>query len=287
MITESISIPKKSDGYLFAESVFFEQFNKVEFFFEDQKKEELYFIIVKKLFPEIEFDRIFTLNGKRSVIEKAKKSVGRKNRIFVVDKDFDDLLGILKIDLKNLFYLQKYSIENYFFEEEAFLSVLISYLPSVGRKDLNFKYNKLINEIIKKLKLVACYFFIAHKNKLPNIKSASLPLEMFFCDLNCTEPDKVKIRKYKKSIINELKKQNKTGYTKELQESKLKLNYDSVSVFNNIPGKHCIQLAMKILKKKYSKIGNLQFDRISYNLATYSSFTELYPLRDSIYAYLN
>ena len=38
MITKIASIPRKSSGYLFAESVFYEQFNQVEFFFEDEKK---------------------------------------------------------------------------------------------------------------------------------------------------------------------------------------------------------------------------------------------------------
>src|SRR6476620_3681297 len=126
MISKKESIPRKTESYLFAESVFFEQFNKVEFFFEDEKREELYYVILRKLFPDVQFQKIFCLNGKDSVIEKAETSKNKKKRIFIIDKDFDDLLGIVRHDLPNLFYLQKYSIENYYFEEEAIRMFIIS-----------------------------------------------------------------------------------------------------------------------------------------------------------------
>ena len=133
-----------------------------------RKKEELYYIIVKKLFPEIEFNRIFTLNGKVSVIEKAEKSKKKRNRVFIIDKDFDDLLGIMRTDLPNLFYLTRYSIENFYFEDNSILMLIISQMPSVRRYELKYNYKFIVNEIIRKLKYLSCYFYIAHKNRIPN-----------------------------------------------------------------------------------------------------------------------
>jgi hypothetical protein len=281
------SIPKKSTGYLFAESVFYEQFNKVEFFFEDEKKEELYYVIVKKLFPIVEFNRIFTLNGKNSVIEKAEKSLKKKNRVFIVDKDFDDILGLTRSDLPNLFYLEKYSIENYYFEENAILQLIISQIPSIRRYELRYNHRLIIKKIVNNLKPIVCCFYIAHKNRIPNLKSVSLPLEMFTCNNDGTKLDKTKMKVYRSQIASGLKSIGiSNAYLKELRLAKSELKFDEQDVFNNLPGKHCIMLLIKILKKKYSKIGNLQFDRVCYALAVNCIFNELSTTQKNIYKYL-
>lgn len=92
MITLEESIPTKNDGYLIAEDVFFIQFNEISFFIEDTEQENFYYNILKKLFPSIQIEKIFPLNGKDNVIEDCKKNIGNKNKIYLVDKDFDDIL---------------------------------------------------------------------------------------------------------------------------------------------------------------------------------------------------
>lgn len=287
-MTDAFSIPRKSSNYLFAESVFFEQFNKVEFFYEDNKREELYYVITKKLFPTVEFNKIFTLNGKDSIIEKAERSRARKNRVFIVDKDFDDILGVIRADLLNLFYLTRYSIENFYFEEDAVLEFIISQMPTVNRSQLRFKLSPLKKDIILKLRHLSCYFFIVQKNRIPNLKAASQPIEMFFCDLEPTKPDKQKISLYRKSIRDELKKiSSLASYNQAINDAKKMMQFDTLNnIFNNIPGKHCISLLVKLLKEKYPNIGNLQFDRVCYGLAKGCSFNDLASLKNSINQYL-
>ncbi len=100
-------IPMKTDNWLFAEDIFHYQFNEVLFYVEDYKQEEMYFCILKKLFKEIKFENIFPLNGKENVINNCKDNVNIKNKIYIVDKDFDDILEKIEI-IPNLFYLDKY-----------------------------------------------------------------------------------------------------------------------------------------------------------------------------------
>jgi hypothetical protein len=287
MITIEQSIPRKSADYLLAESVFYEQFNEVQFYFEDNRKDEMYFLILKKLFPNVQFEKVFGLNGKKSVIDKAEKSTNRKNRIFIVDKDFDDLINIRRTDLKNLFYLERYSIENYFFEEESIKSFIISQLPNQNRKTIRFKFTSVLTEIINKLKSLTCCFFVAHKNQIPNFQSCSLPLERFTKNLNSTEMDKLKVSDYKKKLrLGLISVACLNNYITEMGNAKIKLGFDDKVIFNHIPGKHAIKLLIKILKRKYPNIGNLEFNRVSYALADRCLFQALYPLRDSINSYL-
>ena len=49
MVNLEESVPQKSESYLNAQSVFFVQFNEIEFYFEDEHHEELYFVILKKI----------------------------------------------------------------------------------------------------------------------------------------------------------------------------------------------------------------------------------------------
>ena len=68
--------------------------------------------------------------------------------------------------------------------------------------------------------------------------------------------------------------------------SKIEMKFESDELFNNIPGKHCLMLLIKILKRKYPKIGNLQFDRVSFALASNCTFNNMEEIRKSIAKYL-
>jgi hypothetical protein len=287
MITVNQSIPKKTAQYLSAQSVFYEQFNEVQFYFEDAQKEELYYLIFKKLFSDINFTKVFGLNGKVSVIEKAEKSINKKNRVFIVDKDFDDLLGLKRTNLKNLFYLDRYSIENYFFEEEAIKKFIISQMPNRNRNTINFKLSPLIRKIIQKLKYLTIYFFVAHKNQIPYFESCSLPLERFTRNLNPTEIDSGKVKAYRISLrlgLVAIKCPN--TYSSEIARAKRLLVFESETIFKHIPGKHCIKLLMKILKERFPKIGNLEFNRVCYALADKCLFHSLDNLKNAINNYI-
>ena len=111
MLTPEESFPSFSVGYRDAQSVFYEQFNDVDFFVEDEEQENFYYSILNKLFPGVQIEKITPLRGKPHVIQHAKNNHAKRKSVYIVDKDFDDLLGKI-YKQPNLFYLDKYSIEN-------------------------------------------------------------------------------------------------------------------------------------------------------------------------------
>src|SRR4051812_24509150 len=111
MISATDSLPIKTEAFLRGMDVLYFGFNDIEFYVEDEDQENLYLAIFKRLFPGVKLEKIFPLGGKKNVRDEARLHVGNKKKVFVVDKDFDDLLG-RKLSLPNLFYLDRYSIEN-------------------------------------------------------------------------------------------------------------------------------------------------------------------------------
>src|SRR6266496_1338660 len=127
-MTPEEPIPTRSEKYLYAQSVFYRQFNEVEFFVEDVDQENLYFAILKRLFPNISIAKIFPLGGKPMVIAHAVAHSQNRRSIYIVDKDFTDLLENTR-QLPNLFYLDWFCIENYVLEEEPVVRFVMSEKP--------------------------------------------------------------------------------------------------------------------------------------------------------------
>ena len=115
MITLEESIPAKNQNYRLAEDIFYFQFNDVSFYIEDEDQENFFFCVLKNLFSDIKIEKIFPLNGKDNVIRESTNNLGNKKKVYIVDKDFDDILCRIKTN-DNLFYLERYSIENHLIE---------------------------------------------------------------------------------------------------------------------------------------------------------------------------
>ena len=87
----------------------------VIFFFEDEGYESVYEKLISRMFPQLRSVAVICLGGKTKCVAKAKETP-KSNRkipyIFILDKDFDDLLNGVEL-IPNVYYLQKFSIENY------------------------------------------------------------------------------------------------------------------------------------------------------------------------------
>jgi hypothetical protein len=73
MVSDEESVPRKGIGYIASQSLFFAQFNDVDFYVEDEGKQNFYFVILSKLFSEISFERIYPLGGKQHLIRHAQQ----------------------------------------------------------------------------------------------------------------------------------------------------------------------------------------------------------------------
>ena len=185
MVTLEESIPQFSAGYKQARSTFYVQFNEVDFYIEDAWQENLYHCILSRLFPKLKIENIHPLCGKENAIEHSKTPIPGRKSVYLLDKDFDDLHGELE-QQENIFYLEKYCIENFLLEEQSVVMFVISEKPKLKleyvRKELGF--TALWDDMVKQLAQLFAVFFIVQKHNLP-MKSTSFEPDVF-----CSKDDK-------------------------------------------------------------------------------------------------
>lgn len=288
MITIEESIPTKNNDYRVAEDVFYLQFNDISFYIEDEDQENFYHKILCKLFPNLQIEKIFPLNGKKNVIDECKSNIGDKNKIYIVDKDFDDILG-KKESISNLFYLNRYSIENYLIEENSILEYIISEKPRLKRSNIKRRLNvtKII-EIIKSSIKEIIHLFVLVQKKCSALKNISLSYERFFDFNNGNFQIKQdQVDSYIDSIKNELKVVDKrlkfdVQLKKIIREHSLTSNDCCI---NHYPGKFIIKMLKQTIESIFG-LNSRTIESFSYMIACNSSFDSLTFLKDEINTFL-
>ncbi|MBO9565028.1 MAG: DUF4435 domain-containing protein [Niastella sp.] len=278
--------PELTDSFLAGQDILYAQFNDVDFYVEDTNQEHFYFNILKKLFPDIKFEKIFPLNGKDKVIDAARLTIGDKKKIYIVDLDFDSILNVKEV-IANLFYLEKYSIENYLFTKKAIYEAIRSKTPSLKdiQIDTQFDYEDLLDKCQKSLVQVACSCVL--------IKKYSLGLSYYTInsarDIDFSLPPPFHKNTFISNFFSDvelaLKRVNKR-FTLRAQLKKIMVHFRSLkAALSLIPGKFVLVLIKERLE--YLKlIAQTKLDSFMYNLAKDIEYDELAFLKISILNYM-
>lgn len=279
--------PELTTSYLSGQDIFYVQFNNIEFYMEDMEQENFYFNILKKLFPEIKFEKIFPLNGKPNVINEARNNIGNKSKVYIVDLDFDGILES-KIELDNLFYLKKYSIENYLVQKGALFEIIREKNSRLKNFDIEslFDYNEHAKQCKILLSDISCSFILIQKYSLGKAYFRLSPARDF--NFNTSPPS------YKNLFINNylnevetLLKGKDNRYTFNGQLKKLKKHFNSIqNAFNNIPGKYLLIL-LKYKLERLKLIYQVNLDSFNYKLSKECSVNELEYLKLEINKFIN
>lgn len=281
MITLEESIPKKDTNYRLAEDIFFVQFNEVSFYIEDEDQENFFFCIFKKLFPNIRIEKIFPLNGKDNVLIESTKNIGDKKKVFIVDKDFDDILNKINTN-ENLFYLDRYSIENHLIEKDALIEYIIGEKPKLKREVVNEQFNldlTIQNINIKLNELIHLHLVV--QNKCPRLRNISLSYERFF-DFNDGNfvLKHSQLNAYKIDIQNELKRIDRR-LTLNSQFRKVKrivnINNNQLCVIH-VPGKYLVKMIKQVIESVFGLVSR-HFESFCYRIAENCSFASLNGLK--------
>jgi hypothetical protein len=284
MVNREDSIPKRGEKYLEGQDILWTQFNDINFYVEDIEQENFYLVVLRKLFPEIKINRIFPRGGKEPVLVEARKSLKNKNKVFILDLDFDEILN-KKVSLKNVFYLKKYSIENYLIEKEAILEFI---------KEENTKIKTVE---LKKLDLLQFYKECHHL--LSNLTTNFLLINKFELGVNYLKIDPKRdcdftsipcclkpgiTTPYYTAVENALKeKKPRLKYQRQLLKLK-KFFKDISNGLINIPGKYIINLLKTKLRKMFS-ISQMTFESFTYRLAKNCQLRDLEYLKLEILSY--
>ena len=291
-MTPEEGIPTKSKDYLLAVDVFYDQFNDVNFYIEDSEQEELYFEILSKIFPGTKLRKIFPLGGKKNVIDEAQLASRRKKRkkcVFIVDKDFDDLLGKI-VGIKNLFYLSHYCIENYFLEEEAIVNFVVSQRPRLKRSTVKttLQSSKVLRDAVKQLHPLFILFLVVQKKQLRNMENVGMPVERFFKDQVDSTIDDAKIELYKRAVLAKIAAGgNLIDLEKEVRRAERIMlpGLRRLPLGQHISGKYLAKIIYCKLGSTFGVRG-ISFDAYCYQLAHHCSFHSLSYLKKRVMNYL-
>jgi hypothetical protein len=286
MITIEESFPNITDSYLFGQDIFWEQFNEVNFYVEDTELQELYHQILKKLFPTMKIERIFPLNGKKTVIDEAIENIGHKKKVYIVDKDFDDLHNRIE-HIDNLFYLDRYCIENYFFEEISILEFVISENPKLKRKQILevYNFNDYVNDILEKLLYINSLFYIVQKCSLP-FENTSLHIACFL-QKNQIDLCQEKIGGYKTKLLEYIENNSLEIDLENAINENIDVWKEQNIVQNNICGKQILYLLLLDLKRDFGIKKLPDHYSACYRLAKECKFDTLLFLKENILNFLN
>lgn len=274
MISFEDSIPTRSAAGLAARDLFFDQFNDVNFFIEDEDEENLYQAILGRFFPKLKITQIFPLAGKQNVISHASDPVNssRAGRsVYIVDKDFDDLLGH-KIYIANLFYLEKYSIENYFLEEDAVVEIALESSPKIDletlRATISFStfYKKSVNDLSPLFRL----FFAVQRFNL-GMKNCDIKCESFSVSGQPWKIDAAKIAAYEVQVRDLVTRAAVFRTDGEFSDFLGSVFPTGAEKDVNIAGKYLVSLTYHYLRSVVA-LGNVTNDSLRYRLATKVSF---------------
>jgi hypothetical protein len=286
-----IGLPKKSVSFFEGQDILYGQFNDVNFYVEDEEQENFYHTTLNKLFPDISIDKIFPLGGKQNVIDAARLNQTDKKKVYIVDKDFDDLLNI-KQKLPNLFYLKQYSIENYLIEEPAIQQFIIEEKPKIKTADITSTFS-LLNfqkEVRQLFSEIICSYLVIQKNCL-GIKNVDHDPARF-CKLNSPSSIKtIEFNSYKATINDALKAKNKKlnidsqiKYFKKYFSKRI----DLLEAIRHIPGKYIVKFLKTRIKQIFSisSLTNLTLESMAIRLAGKCKFESLIYLRADITAFI-
>lgn len=169
------------DGLFYSESallnrvLFYSNYNDINIFVEDECKEFIYENIFQRMFNyQIRINKILPMRGK-SGVEKAFREYGclydEKPAIYLVDGDFDLVMGKEMINNQNYIYLEKYNIESYYIDEKAVLKYMAGKMKitqnKVSEKIKYSEWEDMIYEALKELfinYMVAQNVFTEEKN---------------------------------------------------------------------------------------------------------------------------
>jgi hypothetical protein len=282
MISKKDSVPRKLGGYLYSADVFWNQFNDVDFYVEDEQQENFYFVILRKLFPKIRIEKIFPLGGKVNVINEAQANIGNNRCVYLVDKDFDDLLN-RKHDFSNLFYLERYCIENYLIEEESLVAFVIDEKPRMKPADIKNKLQctRLVEDCCSQLMKIFVLFYLVQKHGIdePNV---ALPVERFVRKDNKAEIDQGEVEAYQERLKQAWEsKQIPVGLDQEFNEAQRLLGETMELAVRNISGKYIVFLVEKQINRLFHT-RSVKSNSFSYRLAKNCIFRDLRYLRKGI-----
>jgi hypothetical protein len=281
------NFPELTPSFLGGQDLLYTQFNDVSFFVEDTEQEHLYFNILKRLFPDVTVKKIFPLDGKGNLKTHAKAHIGNRKKIYIADIDFDEILET-KEEIENVFYLNKYSIENYLIEKCGVYELIRERNPKLKNKDISdsFNLNEVLHVCKKLLNELACTFLVIQKHSLGKEYFGINPPRDFNCELDNCGYKNTFITDYFNEVSSLLKNIDRR-FSLKAKCKPFKCHFSTIdNAMKNIPGKYILNL-VKFQLVQLKLINDMTVETFTYKLAKECDTSFFNDLKEDILRYKN
>lgn len=250
-------------------------------YFEDEGAEGFYEEVLTRLGVDKSRARVVCLSGKASLLDHRSHPKNRKLQskiLYVLDKDFDDFLGTM-ITADNIFYLPRYSIENFLLDPEAILDLVREEKPRHENPAQLLKIQEYLESQRDLLTHLTVLYLLAQEHRLP-IPNTSEPIQRRARDRQpwflCAE----KIAQYQQDLEALLMMlgqiTNEAGMQQLMAGRKA-----CVLMERDSPGKQLLDL-IRFHLGNVASVRGISEDSFSYRLARKSKLEDLRGLRGAI-----
>lgn len=219
-------------------------YNDVDIFVEDTGNHNMWLLTVRRLLPlGTKITSVNMLGGRDAVISACKldqTNTGRR-KLYIVDGDFDYLLGKSRKKLKYYYRLRSYCIENLLIRENPLIQVGLENSPKLNEaqiaKEINFQI--IMREVEELLVPLFISYAVAHKLHRP-AKTVSFPVgSLFQASSNGPRLDRLKVLNRIIGLYRTVAKQKGANATRATQRE-ISLRVSKLTVCQIVSGKDYI-----------------------------------------------
>ena len=276
-----------SQAALAARPAFFAPLNDITIIVEDECKERFYTQVFKSLLPEnVKFSKVLGMGGKDNVLQRFVE--GRHDdplprEFYVVDGDFDDLLGRAIPASDYLYRLTQYDIENFLVEEEAICTIAEEDAPRrsvIEYRDL-LQISSWMSDVVEaSVRFTACAALL----QLLDERSAAVArsISRFAPGHDCI-PDGAMIESHIAKIREDQSAVDDQEFDRQLQQMIERMGDSQAEQIRWVSGKRIlIPLVIKLVRQHARN--NISAESLCFRLAKFCEFQGLADLRDRILA---
>lgn len=291
-------IPVYSEDALDVLDIFYQDYVAAIFYFEDSEHESFYERILSRLIPNIKPFQVLCLGGKTKVIAKSKEpGMTGARRIFILDKDFDDVLGSIYCG-KGVYYLRSFSIENYLVDLLALLKTAVELdarrLTVAAALQRCVGFSQYSSRLTARLLEIARIFVVARKYRV-SIETTKMSVESLLRDSDEGDPIPTEdwVDRYKNEVVKSTLGENEwlnddAALHVALSEAFVRpqaVEFPTVADQAHICGKHLWGCVVRYVQRSLG-VQLLDMDSVELYLrvAAHINVTKLNYLRDAILA---
>lgn len=260
-------------------------FVNVRFYFEDEAKENFYEFLVNLMFPELVTEHVFCLGGKGNVLAEAQKEDNSGvPRIFLLDKDFDDLLTKLS-DPEGVIRLRAYSIENYFLDVNSLCKAAAAICDDLRLSNLDANKNSILknfNRIVVDYAPIAKLFYAVRRFNLSNVKTTKRDYKDF---IKNGDVDNIVHKEILANFIHEIQRESlkQSNRLSDINIITQELASDFVpkrgcvakgdqKLLPNFPGKHLFHFLCEVIDRLFgTKLQNIASGKLMIGMMSQGS----------------